>query len=183
MHIYNRVFAIPVLLLIFSTYTDIRTQKIKNYTTYPMILTGLLASFYFLGLKGLLISLLSMILAGLLTAFMPGVSTGGGDIKLAAACGAWICSIYIVLQFFFITLLLSIMVFLVVTIYKQGIKPVLIQLKNEFITLLFDLPVQGVKIFTPYYSKQLNKKIPKFKYESIPMAPFIFIAYLVVSFY
>jgi len=155
----------PLILLLISTITDIKTRKIKNYTTILMILTGLLTALFFNGFNGLAISFIGMAALGLIIAIFPGFSCGGGDIKLAAGCGAWmgvyanlsyhLLSRYI-LWFVLISLLTTWLMTTILTIKKYGLSTVGRLIYCEIASLF---------------------KI-KNNYESVPMAPFMLIAYI-----
>ncbi|MHB1421454.1 MAG: prepilin peptidase, partial [Bacillota bacterium] len=84
---------IPLVLLLAATWTDVKTKKtkkIKNYITYPLGALDLLTGFLLSGRNGLVEALLGIAIAGGLLCIVPGFRHGGGDIKLAGACGAWI---------------------------------------------------------------------------------------------
>lgn len=68
-------------------YTDFKTGYIYNKVTLPMILAGICYSIYASQLKEALLGLALGFLILLICALMGGV--GGGDVKLAAALGAW----------------------------------------------------------------------------------------------
>ncbi len=146
---------IPVAFLVCAAISDIRIKKIKNFITYPMILSGLLFSLYFIGTTGFMEAFKSMILgAALLNC--PGFRSGGGDIKLGAACGAWLGTINLTLGFIFFALLLSWVVLTVRTLQKQGFLNMLNILKLE------------------YYSQGQATQ----QGSHIPMAPMLFIGYI-----
>ncbi|MBO8160678.1 MAG: prepilin peptidase [Thermosipho sp. (in: Bacteria)] len=159
MPIENILYFIPIFLLIIASITDIKTHKIKNYTTYPMTLTGLFAAFYLNGLSGLFLSLIGMFVGGFTLAILPGFRSGGGDIKLSAACGAWLCSIQSIFQFIFFSLLFTTIVILVKYIQREGISNFIAYLKIEVLTL----------------GRVRNN------YGHVPMAPLMFIAYMMAQ--
>ncbi|MDR3566499.1 MAG: prepilin peptidase [Syntrophobacteraceae bacterium] len=83
------VLAALVLALIASFITDIRSQKIPNWITYPVIVLALLAYSTIDGYHGLLYSAEGLGLGlALLMPFYAMGGTGAGDVKLMAAVGA-----------------------------------------------------------------------------------------------
>ena len=80
---------LPLAFLLPAAVWDIRTSRIPNFLTLPLFALGLVFAAWRGGvghsLLGALYALaMVLILAGL------GMGMGGGDIKLAAACGAWL---------------------------------------------------------------------------------------------
>lgn len=123
---------------------------------------------FFNGLKGLAISFAVMFLTGLIVAVFPGFSGGGGDIKLAAGCGAWLgvysgisfnIAIYYVLNYIVVSMLTVWFAATFLTIKKQGLATVRDYVSCEILTL---------------------GKV-KHKYEGVPMAPFMLVAYIFVE--
>jgi prepilin peptidase CpaA len=82
--------AIPVLAAAgYSVFTDVRERKIKNYVTFPMMAAGLIYNVIVSGLKGLVFSLVGMLVIGALTAVMAMMKGFGmGDVKLFMGIGA-----------------------------------------------------------------------------------------------
>ncbi|MCK9221419.1 MAG: A24 family peptidase [Limnochordia bacterium] len=78
-----------ILGLLYSSYTDYRTNRIYNIVTIPLIGFGFAANSIYYGFTGLVSSLLGCLLssAPLFIAFLLG-GLGGGDVKLMAAVGA-----------------------------------------------------------------------------------------------
>ena len=78
-------------LLIVATFTDIRRQKIYNWTTYPGILLGLALGGLERGWPGVEDRLLAVLLCGglMLLAFVL-LGIGGGDVKLIAMMAAFL---------------------------------------------------------------------------------------------
>ena len=77
-----------VVLMLVASWTDIRTMKIKNWLTFPLMLTGVVLSFWFLphgwdGAAGLLVALLAC-----LPLYRVGPVLSAGDVKMLMAAGA-----------------------------------------------------------------------------------------------
>ena len=77
--------------LIVATITDLRSQRIYNWLTFPLMLGGLLAHTLSGGLDGLLLSLggFALGLGLMVVPFFLGMM-GAGDVKLMAGIGAWL---------------------------------------------------------------------------------------------
>lgn len=155
----------PLILILIATITDIKTRKIKNYTTIPMILTGLITALFFNGLNGLLISIVGMFALGFIMAVFPGFACGGGDIKLAAGCGAWM-GIYANLNYY--SLSRYILWFIIISL-----------LTTWFMTTVLTIRKHGLLTFGRFiYVEVMSLFKVKNRYESVPMAPFMLIAYI-----
>jgi prepilin peptidase CpaA len=80
-----------VIVVTVATVTDMRTRRIPNWLVLPFLFAGITASTWLLGWQGLGRSLmglgLGLVLFGVMF-FMGGM--GAGDVKLAAAIGAWV---------------------------------------------------------------------------------------------
>jgi prepilin peptidase CpaA len=80
-----------VIVLGVATFTDLRTRRIPNWLVLPFMALGLAVSAWFHGWHGLGQSFLGIGLALLLFGFLFFIGgMGAGDVKLAAAIGAWI---------------------------------------------------------------------------------------------
>lgn len=79
-----------LLLTAVAAGTDVRRQKIYNWTTYPGILLGLALQFWAGGLAGFEDGLLGLLACGgiMLACFVFFPDLGGGDVKLIAMLGA-----------------------------------------------------------------------------------------------
>lgn len=81
--------AVVIVLLVASTYSDLRWRRIPNVLTFPAIATGLLVYGVTNGWQGFLLSLSGAVLSPCLVSLMHGGrGPGMGDLKLAAAVGA-----------------------------------------------------------------------------------------------
>jgi prepilin peptidase CpaA len=82
---------ILAILLVGTTYTDLRWRRIPNYLTFPALAVGLLLSGFTSGWQGLLLSLSGALLSPCLVSLMHGGrGPGMGDLKLAATVGAFL---------------------------------------------------------------------------------------------
>jgi prepilin peptidase CpaA len=83
------ILAVLILVLLLACITDIRSQKIPNWLTYPIILLAILVYSAVHGLHGFLFSLegLGLGFAVLIPIYAAG-GMGAGDVKLMAAVGA-----------------------------------------------------------------------------------------------
>jgi len=77
--------------LLVATITDIRSQRIPNWLTFPLILTGLAAHALYGGLDGIKLSGGGFAIGfiGMAIPYFLGVM-GAGDVKLMAGVGAWL---------------------------------------------------------------------------------------------
>lgn len=172
----DKLFIIPLVMLTVSSYTDIKYRKIKNFITYPMIISGLAAGFFYAGVGGLIDAFVGMLMAGIIFAVIPGFSSGGGDIKLAAGCGAWLKGFYPIIQFVFFSMLFVFTAVVVKTVLKKGPRFLLARLKDEIRELAVACMILNTKTLTAGgYSHTPRKSA----YGSVPMAPFMLAAYLI----
>ncbi len=142
----------PVLFLLVGSLTDVKARKIKNYITYPMFIIGFL---YAYSAGAFLNSIYAIIAVTVIVIVVPGFRVGGGDIKLTAACGAWL-GLETALLFILLAITITMITGLVIFVYNNGLKATVGQIKLELITL------------GRMESEQAR----------LPMAPFILIAYI-----
>lgn len=121
---------VPIPFSIIACYTDIKTRKIKNYITYPLIFIGVFLNTYLYGLEGLKGSIAGVFIASLITSMIPLFRLGGGDLKLAMGYGAFLQSEK-VLSFLLYFVLFTVIGNLVIFIYKRGIKEFISELRGE----------------------------------------------------
>lgn len=87
----NWIYWLVSVVLVVAAVIDGRQLRVPNWLTYPMIISGWIASGVFSGWEGLGWSLLGTVVGlGLL---LPAYAIGGmgaGDVKLLAGVGAWV---------------------------------------------------------------------------------------------
>jgi prepilin peptidase CpaA len=80
-----------LIVLAVATFTDLRNRRIPNWLVVPFLVIGLVASAWQQGWHGLGHSLAGLGLGLLIYGFLFWMGgMGAGDVKLAAAIGAWI---------------------------------------------------------------------------------------------
>jgi Flp pilus assembly protein protease CpaA len=173
----KEIFVIPFTMLIISVYTDIKYRKIKNHITYPMIISGLLAGYFYNGLGGLADSFTGMLTAGLIFTVVPGFFSGGGDIKLAAGCGAWLGSFYPTLQFVFFSMLFVFIGIIFLTSLKKGPGFLLKRLIDEIRELTVACLTMDIKKLTRGGYQDFPEESV---YVPVPMAPYMLAAYSII---
>lgn len=97
-------FLIPIIIvaigLAIATMTDLRTLKIPNRLTVPMLLLGVTYHASVHGLSGILFSTIGLVTGfTLLVVFYALGLVGAGDVKILAAIGAWLGPIWICFVF------------------------------------------------------------------------------------
>ena len=137
------------MLIIVACYTDLTTQKIKNWLTFPMMLMGVAAAFYTLGAWWIGGAGLAVALA---TTFVPwrAGAIKAGDVKMLMAAGAWIGPAH-ALQATLWTLLLGIPAGIAVLIWKRrlgNVRRVLIDGHRDEATVVAHAPVVAAGILT-----------------------------------
>lgn len=175
------MYSVPIGFSIIACVTDIRTRKIRNWTTYPMIISGLLFAWQCSGMEGLLSGLGNMLLTGCLVAFLPGFKSGGGDIKLAAACGTWL-SLYgaeSVLFFVFISMLLVWLGLVGRMLYNNGFRWVWEKILQEF-RLLINGIITGNISYAKTAIATLYSHEGKHKTSGMPAAPAMLMGFCAV---
>lgn len=143
------VTAVLCTALAIATFTDLKSQRIYNWLTFPLMLSGLIAHTVFGGLDGLGLSAggFGVGLAVMIVPFMFGMM-GAGDVKLMAGIGAWLGTNATVTAFLF-------------TCLAGGIYAIIILLKN------FSLFKQVMSNIWHTFLYMVNTK--KFDYK--PVAP------------
>ena len=146
---------LPVLFSIAACYTDLKTRKIKNYITYPLIFLGVFINTFLNGLKGFAMSITGILSIVILISIISITKLGGGDLKLAMGYGTFLTSKnHIMFIFFFLLFVLIGNIFLLIR--EKGFKNFISELKLEIKTLGF-------------YKTSFNK---------VPGAPFLLGAYI-----
>jgi prepilin peptidase CpaA len=81
-------YAVAVVVTLIAAITDMRTSRIPNWLTYPLLVVAPIASYFSGGVHPLVGSLLGIVLCGAvpLLLFVRG-AMGGGDVKLFAVLG------------------------------------------------------------------------------------------------
>ena len=86
---------IPIIVVVVATliaaFLDVRTFKVPNAITFPLMIGGLVYHGSTAGMSGLLASLLGILFGGgvLITMHAMG-GMGAGDVKIMAGVGAWL---------------------------------------------------------------------------------------------
>ena len=106
-------FLIPIIIvaigLVIATLTDLRTLKIPNRLTAPMLLLGMAYHASAHGLPGILFSTMGLLTGfALLVAFYGFGLVGAGDVKILTAMGAWLGPTWIAFVFVATSLCLGI---------------------------------------------------------------------------
>jgi len=82
---------LPLVLVLWIAWGDVKTRRIPNYLTLGTAVTGLAYNFAFHGWAGLQSGSLGILLGfGLLIIFYYWGGVGAGDVKALAALGAWL---------------------------------------------------------------------------------------------
>lgn len=131
--------ALPFLAV--AVFTDLKERKIRNWLTVPMFLLGLVAAHLAGGAPGLVSSIKGAGVCLLGFMVLPYQNMGGGDLKLAAGCGAWLGLSGAVSLLWFTVLFTSVWA-VVFALWKLGIRGCWQRLKQEMSHLLFKVPVE-----------------------------------------
>lgn len=133
-YIEKLIYIIPFICGALASYTDLKERKVRNKTTYPMIITGIILNSYSNGLQGFLHSIYGASLVFILMTILPGFRHGGGDIKLIMGYGAYL-GLQNVLILIFFTLLILLITNIITLIKIDGIKGLWNSLKIEIYSL------------------------------------------------
>ena len=144
-----------LLLIFFSSLTDLKYKKIYNYITFPFMIGGFIASFLSYGASGLLFSLYGALLGVVIyfPLFCFGL-LGAGDIKLMTAIGSIIGAKLVFLTGIYALASGGIMSILVLLYHKRLLKTIK-QAFWGFFTLIhpklkFELPPVSSTLKTPF---------------------------------
>ena len=120
--------------LIVATITDIRSQRIYNWLTFPLILSGLAAHTLHAGVDGLLLGAggFALGLGVMLVPYFLGMM-GAGDVKLMAGVGAWLGAQAAFTAFLFTCLAGGIYAVIVLARHFDQFKAVLINIWATFL--------------------------------------------------
>ena len=123
--------------LLVATITDIRSQRIPNWLTFPLILTGLVAHAMYGGLEGLKLagSGFALGFAVMAVPFFLGVM-GAGDVKLMAGVGAWLGTSATFTAFLFTCLAGGIYALIVLLFHRDVLKTVWAGIMASFTLLI-----------------------------------------------
>lgn len=119
--------------LLIATITDIRSQRIPNWLTFPLILTGLVAHTVYGGLDGLKLAGGGFALGFIAMAipYFMGVM-GAGDVKLMAGVGAWLGTTTTMTAFIFTCIAGGLYALGVLLLNRRYLKIVLTNIINTF---------------------------------------------------
>jgi len=119
--------------LLIATITDIRSQRIPNWLTFPLILTGLVAHTMYGGLEGLKLAGggFGLGFVAMVIPYFMGVM-GAGDVKLMAGVGAWLGTSATLTAFLFTCLAGGVYALGVLSMNRQYLKTILANIANTF---------------------------------------------------
>lgn len=122
---------------VIAGYTDLKSQRIRNWLTFPLILGGIAAHFIHSGLDGLLFSAggFGVGLGLMLVPFFIGVM-GAGDVKLMAGAGAWLGATTTLTAFLFTCIAGGVYSLVVMARHREYFKAVWQNIKGTFVTFL-----------------------------------------------
>ena len=123
--------------LLIATITDIRSQRIPNWLTFPLILTGLVAHTLVGGLDGLKLAGGGFALGFIAMAipYFMGVM-GAGDVKLMAGVGAWLGTTTTLTAFLFTCIAGGVYALGVLLVNRKYLKIILTNVANTFLVFI-----------------------------------------------
>jgi prepilin peptidase CpaA len=123
--------------LAIAVITDLRSQRIPNWLTFPLMLSGLVAHAVANGLDGLLFALagFGLGLGVMLVPFLLGMM-GAGDVKLMAGVGAWLGASTAFAAFIFTCLVGGVYALVVLLRHMDHLKAVLANFRASVFILL-----------------------------------------------
>ncbi len=133
-------FTIAIILaaaLVTATITDLKSQRIYNWLTFPLMLAGLIFHTIVGGLDGFLLSAagFGLGLGIMIVPFLLGMM-GAGDVKLMAGIGAWIGAANTFNAFFFTCLAGGAYALVVLFRHREHAKGVLLNIKATLMTFM-----------------------------------------------
>lgn len=119
--------------LLIATITDIRSQRIPNWLTFPLILSGMAAHIMFGGIDGLKLACggFTVGFIAMVVPYFLGVM-GAGDVKLMAGVGTWLGAISTLTAFLFTCIAGGVYALAVLLINRQYLKAILTNVGNAF---------------------------------------------------
>jgi prepilin peptidase CpaA len=126
-----------IAALLIATITDLKSQRIYNWLTFPLILTGLVAHTLDSGLDGLLLGGggFALGLGVMVVPFFMGMM-GAGDVKLMAGVGAWLGAQAAFTAFLFTCLAGGVYALIVLLRHFTQFKAVLINIWGTFLATM-----------------------------------------------
>jgi Flp pilus assembly protein protease CpaA len=131
--------ALPFLAV--AVFTDLKERKIRNWLTVPMFVLGLGAAWLTGGVPGLIASLKGAGVCLLVLMIVPFQRVGGGDLKLAAGCGAWLGWPQAGL-FLYWAVVFTAGWAVIHALKRLGLKGIWYRFKQEISSLLFKAPLE-----------------------------------------
>lgn len=137
------VWAVLIFAGLIATFTDLRTMRIPNWLTLPLLASGLAYGAVRGGWTGLGDAAIGVAIAGVIFVAAYAIAGGGaGDAKLMMALGAWLGAYPSVVLVLGVTIC-GLVWAIIVTIYRDGFTAVPVMLMHG----LFWTRVKGMMIF------------------------------------
>lgn len=123
--------------LLIATITDLRSQKIYNWLTFPLMFSGLLAHTVFGGLDGLGLSAggFALGLGVMIVPFFMGMM-GAGDVKLMTGIGAWLGASATLTAFLITCIAGGFYAIIVLFKYRDHMKNIFANIWNSFLMIV-----------------------------------------------